>query len=244
MDKLAVVNEKPTLSSLEVGEMTGKRHDHLLRDIENYNEVLEMNPKLGATTYFIKSSYKDSLNRTKLCYDITKKGCELIAHKMTGEKGILFSASYIERFHEMENHIKTDRLPELSPQLQVLINMEMRQKELEKQVAMIKDKLEGTYSLPQPIVEDVEEQTTPKVKPKKRVRCNSWSENEKELLASVMLKYIRKGGNATGKAYKEVGRKLRRTPAACQSYWSKKLRFLYVDEVQKARACYINRITK
>ncbi|EOO41349.1 RsfA family transcription factor [Bacillus cereus VD133] len=137
----------------------------------------------------------------------------------------------------------TNQLPELSPQLQVLINMEMKQNELEKQVAMIKEELEGKYSLPQPIVEDVEEQTTPKVKSKKRVRYDSWSEKENELLASVMLKHIRKG-NKAGEAYKEAGKKLRRTPMACQTYWNRTLRPLYVDEVQKARACYINRITK
>ncbi|MEW4237010.1 Rha family transcriptional regulator [Bacillus thuringiensis] len=246
MDKLTVENEQPTLSSLEVGEMIGKEHKELLRDIRTYISYLdgeEMSAKLRPTNYFIESSYKDSLNRTKLCYDITKKGCELIAHKMTGKKGTLFSASYIERFHEMENHIKTNQLPELSPQLQVLINMEMKQNELEKQVAKIKDKLEGKYSLPQPIVEDVEEQAIPKVKSRKRVRYDSWSEKENELFLSVMLKHIRKG-NTTGKAYKETGRKLRRTPGACQSYWNKTLRHLYVDEVQKARTCYINRITK
>ncbi|EOO29789.1 RsfA family transcription factor [Bacillus cereus VD133] len=137
----------------------------------------------------------------------------------------------------------TNQLPELSPQLQVLINMEMKQKELEKQVAMIKNEIEGKYSLPQPIVEDVEEQATPKVTSKKRVRYDSWSEKENELLASVMLKHIRKG-NTTGKAYKEVGRKLRRTPDACRAQWNRTLRSLYADEAEKARACYINRITK
>ncbi|PEU82128.1 RsfA family transcription factor [Bacillus cereus] len=245
MDKLAVVNEEPTLSSLEVGEMVGKRHGNLLADIKTYidylNESAEL--KFQSGEYFIHSTYVDQNSQQRPCYQITKKGCELIAHKMTGKKGILFSASYIERFHEMENHIKTDQLLELSPQLQILINMEMKQNELEKQVAMIQDKLEGKYSLPQPIVEDVEEQTAQNVKPKKRVRCDSWSENENELFVSIMLKHIRKG-NTTGKAYKEAGRKLRRTPMACGTYWNRTLRPLYADEVQKARACYINRITK
>lgn len=37
------------------------------------------------------------------CYDITKKGCEFIAHKLTGIKGTEFTARYINRFHEMED---------------------------------------------------------------------------------------------------------------------------------------------
>lgn len=109
MDQLTPVNEQPTLSSLKIAKMVGKEHKELLRDIRTYISYLddeEMSAKLRPTNYFIESSYKDSLNRKKLCYNITKRGCELIAHKMTGKKGTLFSASYIERFHQMEQRIK------------------------------------------------------------------------------------------------------------------------------------------
>ena len=40
------------------------------------------------------------------CYQVTKKGCEFIAHKLTGVKGTEFTAKYINRFHEMEDAIK------------------------------------------------------------------------------------------------------------------------------------------
>ncbi|MFI8707112.1 Rha family transcriptional regulator [Bacillus sp. NPDC077411] len=108
MDQLTVINEELTLSSLEVAEMVGKAHKELLRDIRTYIGYLEdgeISAKLRPTNYFKESSYLDTLNRKKLCYEVTKKGCELIAHKMTGQKGILFSAAYIERFHEMEKQI-------------------------------------------------------------------------------------------------------------------------------------------
>ena len=36
---------------------------------------------------------------------ITKKGCEFIAHKLTGTKGTIFTARYINRFHEMQEII-------------------------------------------------------------------------------------------------------------------------------------------
>lgn len=32
-----------------------------------------------------------------------KKGCEFLANKFTGEKGVLFTARYINRFHEMQD---------------------------------------------------------------------------------------------------------------------------------------------
>lgn len=122
MDQLTVVNEDLTLSSLEVAEMVGKAHKELLRDIRTYIGYLEdgeMSAKLRPTNYFKESSYLDTLNRKKLCYEITKKGCELIAHKMTGQKGILFSAAYIERFHEMEQQLKKQPAIPMDPFSQI-----------------------------------------------------------------------------------------------------------------------------
>ena len=39
-------------------------------------------------------------------YCVTKKGCEFIAHKLTGQKGTEFTARYINRFHEMEQELR------------------------------------------------------------------------------------------------------------------------------------------
>ena len=30
-------------------------------------------------------------------------GCDILANKSTGEKGVLFTARYVKRFHDMEN---------------------------------------------------------------------------------------------------------------------------------------------
>ena len=94
-----------TLDSREVARMLPKRHDHLVRDIAKYSEYLT-DPKIGVSEFWQESSYKDITGRTLKCYLITKKGCEFIAHKMTGRKGALFTATYINRFHEMEQALK------------------------------------------------------------------------------------------------------------------------------------------
>jgi Rha family phage regulatory protein len=92
------------IDSREVAEAIGKRHDHLLRDIAGYMKVLEKSgtPNLGATSFFVKSSYVDTWNRTKPCYLITKMGCEVCAHKQNKKKGVLFTAAYVAKFNEME----------------------------------------------------------------------------------------------------------------------------------------------
>lgn len=49
MNDLTVINRdgKFVVDSREVAEMVGKRHDHLIRDIEGYIEILRQNPNLG-----------------------------------------------------------------------------------------------------------------------------------------------------------------------------------------------------
>ena len=43
-----------------------------------------------------------SQNKTQPCYNVTHKGCEFIANKLTGIKGTEFTARYVNRFHELE----------------------------------------------------------------------------------------------------------------------------------------------
>lgn len=62
--------------------------------------------------YFIKSSYVDAKGEDRPCYLVTKLGCDFLANKFTGEKGILFTAKYVKRFDEMEHTIQNQyKLP-------------------------------------------------------------------------------------------------------------------------------------
>ncbi len=93
------------IDSREVAEIVGKRHDNLKRDIAKYRtELAELN--FEDSEFFIESVYKDSTGRKQKCYLVTKKGCEFIAHKLTGIKGTKFTATYINRFHEMESALE------------------------------------------------------------------------------------------------------------------------------------------
>ncbi len=47
--------------------------------------------------FFILSTYQDSKGETRPCYLLTKKGCDMVANKMTGEKGVLFTAADAEK---------------------------------------------------------------------------------------------------------------------------------------------------
>ncbi len=98
-----------TISSMEVAEMVGRRHDQVLRDINKIKEHLA-DHKSVVSELFIDSNYEDSTGRKLPCYLLTKKGCELYGTRMTGAKGTQFAVAYIERFNEMENHIKEQQI--------------------------------------------------------------------------------------------------------------------------------------
>ena len=81
------------------------RHTHMLDKIDKINQVL-LDRKIGSVDFWIESEYKDSTGRSVREYQVTKKGCELIAHKSSGEKGIVFTVRYMDKFEEMEKMLQ------------------------------------------------------------------------------------------------------------------------------------------
>lgn len=73
---------------------------------------------------------------------ISKKGCEFIAHKMTGQKGAIFTAKYIERFHEMQDALQKPmtQLEIMQMSINQLVEQERRMNELESRLDMIEAK--------------------------------------------------------------------------------------------------------
>jgi len=113
MSELAIINKDGilTIDSREVAEMVGKEHFSLMRDIRTYCGYLGKS-KTVCSEFFIESEYRSEQNKTMPCYLITRKGCDMVANKMTGERGILFTATYVNRFHEMEQRLSTPQLPQ------------------------------------------------------------------------------------------------------------------------------------
>lgn len=109
-----------SLSSLEVAGMLETEHWKLLRKLEGDKKSKGITTVLTdhnfvVSDFFIPSTYKDGSGKENKCYKVTKKGCEFLANKFTGEKGVIFTARYINRFHEMEDALlqqkKKPKLP-------------------------------------------------------------------------------------------------------------------------------------
>lgn len=105
-----------TIDSREVAKMIEMPHSKLLRKLEGdkerkgYVQILN-ETQMGVVDYFIKSTYQDNKGEERPCYLFTKLGCDFIAHKFTGEKGVIFTARYVKKFQEMEQQLKMVTYP-------------------------------------------------------------------------------------------------------------------------------------
>ncbi|WP_285009434.1 Rha family transcriptional regulator [Lactococcus formosensis] len=140
-----------TLTSLEVAEMVGKDHKHVLEGIRQIIKDLG-EPKSGPSseiidisTFFIESTYRSAQNKELPCYLVTKQGCEVFGNRMTGAKGTQFTVGYVTRFNQMEQHIK-QQTSNLSPELQMFnqlfqasANVELEQKRQAEELENMKN---------------------------------------------------------------------------------------------------------
>ncbi len=100
--------EQKAITSVEVADMVGKPHNDLMKDIRRYTSQFNEG-NISHVEFFTENTYLDKKGQERPCYLVTKKGCEFIAHKLTGIKGTEFTAKYINRFHEMEDAIQRPR---------------------------------------------------------------------------------------------------------------------------------------
>lgn len=106
MKQLKVVSQNGQLvtNSREIAKLVNREHNGLMKSIRSYMHHLTKG-EITLSDFFIESSYQDSTGRTLPCFLLTRKGCDMVANKMTGEKGVLFTAEYVTRFEEMEKEI-------------------------------------------------------------------------------------------------------------------------------------------
>lgn len=85
------------MSSLQIAELTGKQHAHIMRDIRTLlgQGVTESN--------FGLSEYKDKTGRSLPCFNLTKKGCLILASGYDAK----LRERIIDRWEELETEKQT-----------------------------------------------------------------------------------------------------------------------------------------
>lgn len=121
MQDLTIVfenNNEAVTSSRLVAEYFHKRHDTVIRAIENLNCSEEFNRH-----NFAEITYTDSRGRKQPEYLMTKDGFTILAMGFTGAKAMQFKEAYINAFNKMENLLKGNT---------TILQLEKRIQELEQ----------------------------------------------------------------------------------------------------------------
>lgn len=94
MNQLITKSAETTMSSVEIAELTGKRHDSVLRDIRSMLDEIQSPQKCG--------DYKDTRGRTQPCLLLTKDEsiCLVAGYSATLRMAI------IKRWQELEDQSK------------------------------------------------------------------------------------------------------------------------------------------
>lgn len=124
-------DEQFTIDTREIAEMLSIDHAEVLKKLEGTvkanGRVKQVgiiptfrNGNIPVSEFFIESTYKvDGNNKAYKCYLCTKKGCEVLGNKFTGEKGIIFTAKYVDRFNSMETLIKDNQITFFNEQIKM-----------------------------------------------------------------------------------------------------------------------------
>ena len=150
---------KTTITTLEVAEVMETEHSKIIRKLEGSKDrkgfiQILAEAQMGVSDYFIPSAYRDASGKENKCYQVTKLGCDFLANKSTGEKGVIFTARYVRRFYEMEHQIKqiplTEHPGEVANLIKVLSNRMDKQGSVPYRVAEMAQKICEQYGIQLP----------------------------------------------------------------------------------------------
>ena len=150
------LNNKNTITTLEIADMLEIRHWEVLRKLagtEKTKGIIDIlnDNNFVVVDYFIKSTYLDSKNESRPCYNVTKLGCDFLANKFTGEKGIIFTARYVRRFNEMERVLK-EQQPKLPTTYKEALQQLLIEVEEKEQLQLENQEKDKVIQLQQPKV--------------------------------------------------------------------------------------------
>jgi Rha family phage regulatory protein len=105
MDELVYLkNNEAVCSSLQVADKFSKRHDRVLRAIDNLLETLPKNEE--TSKMFVLSKRKADDGQYHRMFLMNRDGFSLLVMGFTGKKALDWKLKYIKAFNQMENIIK------------------------------------------------------------------------------------------------------------------------------------------
>ncbi|TBL15267.1 transcriptional regulator [Bacillus paranthracis] len=134
-------NNEVVTDSLNIAEVFGKQHKHVIRDIENL--IAELGEK-GKPNFGL-SSYGVGNGREYKKYNLTKDGFTLLVMGFTGKEALKFKLMYIDQFNAMENYIKEKQQPKTAmSHIQLLAQGTV---ELNERLTVVEEKIETKMTI-------------------------------------------------------------------------------------------------
>lgn len=134
-------NGVAVVSSRVVAQDFDKRHDHVLRDINN---IIESNTTQNWGLLFIESQYKASNGKMNKEYLLTRDGFSLLVMGFTGKEALQWKLQYIEAFNRMEERIKQQQSHEMPKMTleEIMIVQLQEQQRIKEQQALIEQQVQ------------------------------------------------------------------------------------------------------
>lgn len=125
-----IIERKETMTSLEIAEVTGKQHSHVMEAIRKMEPAWE---KVSESKFRL-ASYTDAQGKGRPCYELTKRECLFIATKFNDEA----RARLVIRWEQLE---KEQHQPKLS-QLEILVMSAQNLLEQSRRIEKVEQRLD------------------------------------------------------------------------------------------------------
>lgn len=143
---LIMHNQQAVTSSTNVATTFNKRHDHVMRDIQNLAEDV---PNFGEM--FFKTTEPDSYGRDRWIYLMNRDGFTLLAMGFTGSKALHFKVEFLNAFKEMEKALHAPKALSEKEQLMASMRLSLETaeeiEEVKKEIAEVRNIAENQVTL-------------------------------------------------------------------------------------------------
>lgn len=122
------LSEIKSMSTIEIGELTGKRHSDIIRDVNVILSQAEIDASKFADTYL------DTQNRTQKYYKLPRRECDLVVSGYS----VKYRLAIIDRWIELESQLSKPVAPQLPGTFAEALQLAADQaKQLEEQAPKI-----------------------------------------------------------------------------------------------------------
>ena len=95
-------SSRPATTSLEVAKFFSKRHDHVVRSIQ---DLISNTPESFSAPNFGAAEYSDEQGKPRPMFILYRDGFMLLVMGYTGKKALAMKLAYIEAFNRMEEEL-------------------------------------------------------------------------------------------------------------------------------------------